>query len=524
MNLVRFGGPVAIGAAIGMGIWKTIQSAAQAPFTVQAAVGEAVGAHLAATRGFDPRYLMGMGLIESDPAKLAAARRMSYLSTGFSVLRGATNIGAWIAGENPALAAGDVAFANAAREAAEAEAAKDPDVAQRMGVLTGAAIQRLQHRRRFGKQSYQNAADVARDRKVEFSTLLGGQAAMASAGLGAWAAGSRGYTNAFASMIEQGMDPGDAAAIIGTAAQGGVQGLGGDPVIRGMLGRAAAGFMGPAGMTAAGGAGLADMLTAGVGAGPRGFRAAQQNIMGVQARGSLMGGFDPYQQSFNLATATSLMPGASPYAQNLLATQMADPNTLGAIMSGRLPRGMAAMGINLQTAQAQAAAVGGSLVNRWVDTGGGSRSEQLMRQVRDQYGGDFGKFMRAQRDKEGAVEDLAPMLAGITGWDIGTSMGFLRTAAGRAPTRRGGRPGDAADAADDYAKAMISTTADLHDFSTKTKVAGDKAERFGKAIEGATTKLNKALGGETRTVLGVDLGPRSDTGGGGGPVPSPVTP
>lgn len=532
MSAMRFGGPVAIGVAIGAGILKAVQGAAAAPFSVGAEMGGALGAPMGAIRGLDTSYMLGVGGITGGAQFLLPGMNRAGVAAGI----GPSNTWAVLKGAFRGLAPG-VNMTESVRAAvmeqysqnlmdlARQDTSKNPDLAQRMPGVIAQREFLVNYFRRFGGSrapgggGYELAGDFAFKYGVERQDLLQAQFAMGGAGLGIGARGG-GAIEQYARMVSAGIDPGVASSIIGqTAAQGGgvagfMMGMG-DPFVAQTLGTAAAGMMGPGGMTAAGGTGLMRMLAADVGTGAFGMRAAQQNIMGINARSALMRGFDPYQRTFNLATATALMPGASPYAQDLLASSMADPNVLGAVFAGRLPRGLGALGISQGTARAQAQEVGSSLLNRFVDVGGSSRAEGLMRIVRDRFGGDFGAFMRSRKDKAGAVEDLSPLVAMLAPEmfeNVGAAAGFLRTAGGMVPpagARRAGPPttrdrlAEAPEGLQDFHRAVVRNNASLQELHAVTKdvngvmrTVKSSLKDFAEQLEDMRTMGPRIIGGQ----------------------------
>jgi len=192
--------------------------------------------------------------------------------------------------------------------------------------------------------------------------------------------GNKGLWNQFTGALggNGGMDIGAGSRMAGTLS-GGL--LGGNPITSGQ------GLLGALYQYGRGSSGAQDMLL--------------QNFMpqGLAAMGQVTGGgIDAYQSGSNLLNAIQALPGGSVMAQEYLATL--DPSTIAEVMAtGVVPAELKARGITPDAVKSFAAKTFARAYDRNIGMSPGQNGEMndVQKQakiINDQYGGDFGKFLR----------------------------------------------------------------------------------------------------------------------------------
>lgn len=203
--------------------------------------------------------------------------------------------------------------------------------------------------------------------------------------------GNAGLWNQFTGAIggNGGMDRGAASTMAATL-HGGL--LGGNPITSGQ------GLLGALYQYGRGSTGAQDMLL--------------QRFMpqGLSAMGQVTGGgIDAYQSGSNLLNAIQAMPNGSVMAQEYLA--QLDPATIAEVMAtGKVPQELAARGIGPEAVKAFAQKTFARAYDRNIGMSPGQDGQMndVQKQakiVNEQYGGDFGRFLREAPERLGLKGD-----------------------------------------------------------------------------------------------------------------------
>jgi len=444
------GGAIVAAATIAA---KTIVTAQTTGVMVSAESGTVQASYARAARGMDIRKLYGLAMIDRDPSLSAdigsrgdlgiTGARMA-LSTGASMvpaalMEGATNPGAAaylpgivgigaraMVGARSVVGLGTKRLEARLQEARLERAEKVSEGQQSLLDLAqnnlDTAATRFRTDARFGRGGYVASLSMAQQGKISEDEIRGYYGSVAPM-VGTYSAIRYGGRVLGAAL--SGMDPGQAANIIGrTAVTGGdiLGRFGGlDPTIRGILGESVANTMGINSMMYQGAGGsMASILAGGVTTpgGPMGVRQANMVAAGASAYGKLMSGQNAYQKSTNLAlSAEALGAGASPWQLNFLANRLSDPKILSDVLAGKLPQQFADIGISIEQAQHVARGADKSMtVGRWMDTGGNTKADIRMRAIAQ--AGGVGQYIQSRRGEVSRTQLMGEMMEAAPIFDM----------------------------------------------------------------------------------------------------------
>lgn len=450
-------------AAAALVVLKTISSVQKGDVAQGAMLGGAQSAMFQRGISNDTRYLVGREAVAADPSRIADLDSelsftkhwrgfASALSAGTQIFKGYDAYNTAFQKEYQARRLNDIAerYGDIGAEMGPAADIADKQFAQ-------APTIRMM-RRRFGAGSWGRSNDLGVKYDIGGEAIRGYMTGLAPM-TGHW--GAESGAARVAALEAQGVDPARAMAIVGRTMVGRGNALAGtgrfDPAMRAIIGEGVAGTMGiESAMWGGKGTAMAERLSGGgitAEGGAMGVFQANQAVAGASMAGRLFGGHDAYQKSYNIAASSAALGGgADPYQRQALASLMADPAILSAVLANQLPPALAAMGITLDQAKAFAKDVDRSTVSRWVDSGGTYAAAGHMRKAAKMGGArQYLESIKDPKAREQAFQEMAPLLAqteeALTGGTVGGAVSLQRFLAGGAATgvKKAGKKGKGPD-------------------------------------------------------------------------------
>jgi hypothetical protein len=226
--------------------------------------------------------------------------------------------------------------------------------------------------------------------------------------------------------------------------------------------------------------------------GPEDFNTVQRAQLGIQSADRLAGGFDGYQKGMNLASAISLMPGGTTYAQDALGGKMGFKE-LAEVASGKTSLRSRGYGITQEQAMGQIGGQAHGLFARFVEQGGDDNISKAMRKMRES-GMSEQEYMASLGAKGGAasrreLEYLGVAASDLMGGDVEGGVGMIQALSGvrgldKAQLKEGKIPGAGIS---DVEKAAREAEAKL--MRESAAALKDNIDRVVKGFEGLSATL-----------------------------------